>query len=613
MRRPVLVIATLALASCASDPPGAPATTSPPTVAAPASARPGYDLRVAALPARPAGAAFATAGEEHALVWRNHAQPAPAGWVLRRALASPPIVAGAGAPPLPARVLEVHAAYRRWCAGTAWPGDQVLLASAGGLHLPGALACDPPPPAASGGRPRVLFPASASRSRRRRPGQTRRPDFGAVTVKPCRSSRFLPLVEPPREGVFGLIQRACQTCPKAAWGLATARRGAIPSGWKPSMVPRPDGGRKRSGRVKTPPLTSIANRPPRRKISPGFTGFSALHRLAAMLAMLLWSLSASLAAAAEAPLAARFFGRGADGWFWYETLPPPPPPEAAEPAEPPPPAVAAAPVLPAGPPPLTAAWFRQELERYRDAAIDQPTPLNVRAYLYLQKVMLDKADAFAQASRQAAAGDPYLDAVTERPLSPFAANATSAEATARRAVVLRELAGVSGLLLFVDGQCGVCVRQAQVLLAAQRQYGLALLTVSLDGAAPPGLELPLRPDTGQAARLGVVGTPALFLMRPPDAILPLAQGALDLDTLAERIVAQAHQAGWVDAATYAATRPVRQPFAVPGAGDLESAALDDPALLVASLRERLGLADSAPSDLAPFELPPSEPTPPALA
>ena len=234
----------------------------------------------------------------------------------------------------------------------------------------------------------------------------------------------------------------------------------------------------------------------------------------------------------------------------------------------------------------------------------------MRAYLYLQKVMLDKADAFAQASRQAAAGDPYLDAVTERPLSPFAANATSAEATARRAAVLRELAGVSGLLLFVDGQCGVCVRQAQVLVAAQRQYGLALLTVSLDGAAPPGLELPLRPDTGQAARLGVVGTPALFLMRPPDAILPLAQGALDLDTLAERIVAQARQAGWVDAATYAATRPVRQPFAVPAAGDLEfggtrrsGAAGREPARAAGA--GRLGPVRPRP----PSSFRPSEPTP----
>ena len=147
------------------------------------------------------------------------------------------------------------------------------------------------------------------------------------------------------------------------------------------------------------------------------------------------------------------------------------------------------------------------MERFRDQAIDQPTPENVRAYLYLQKVMLDKADAFARTSQQVASADPYLDAITERPLSPFAANATSAEATARRGEVLHGLAESTGLLFVVDSACSVCVRQADVLVSAQRQYGFALLTVSLDGAALPGLALPVRPGQGQAKRLGVgVGT-----------------------------------------------------------------------------------------------------------
>src|SRR6476469_9792827 len=118
--------------------------------------------------------------------------------------------------------------------------------------------------------------------------------------------------------------------------------------------------------------------------------------------------------------------------------------------------------------------------------------------------MLDKADAFARTSQQVASADPYLDAITERPLSPFAANATSAEATARRGEVLRNLATSTGLLFIVEGSCSVCVRAADVLHSAQRQYGFALLTVSLDGEAPAGLQLPVRADTGQAKRLGVV-------------------------------------------------------------------------------------------------------------
>ena len=299
--------------------------------------------------------------------------------------------------------------------------------------------------------------------------------------------------------------------------------------------------------------------------------------------------------AAEAPPGGRFLDRGADGWFWYEALPePPPPPKKSElpKVEAAPPPVPAAPTTAPGPTPLSTAWFRLELDRFRDRAIDEPTPENVRAYLYLQKVMLDRADSFARVSQQVAAADPYLDAVTERPLSPFAANATSAEATARRGEVLHGLAESTGLLFVVDSACSVCVRQADVLVSAQRQYGFTLLTVSLDGAAPPGLALPIRPDQGQAKRLGVVGTPALFLMRPPDVILPLAQGALDLDTLTGRIVDQAHRAGWVDDAAYAATRAVRQPFAVPPPGTLEADELDDPERIVAGLRARLGLPEA---------------------
>ena len=313
-------------------------------------------------------------------------------------------------------------------------------------------------------------------------------------------------------------------------------------------------------------------------------------------------LTVSSASALELPVGNRFLGRGSDGWFWYETLPAPPPPEPA-PLPPPQPGGGSAAVEPAAPAPLTAAWFRLKLERYRDQAIDQPTPENVRAYLYLQKVMLDKADAFARTSQQVASADPYLDAITERPLSPFAANATSAEATARRGETLRELATSTGLLFVVDGRCGVCVRAADVLLSAQRQYGFTLLTVSLDGKAPVGLELPVRPDTGQARKLGVVGTPALFLMRPPDAILPLAQGALDLDTLTSRVVDQAHAAGWVDDAAYAATRAVRQPFAVPEPDSLATADLSDPARIVTSLRRQLGLPAALTPDLSEGDLP----------
>lgn len=145
MHRPLVPVLSLALIGCVTTPPVQPVPS--PAVAAMTAPLPSLDLRVASLPARPAGAAFAMAGEEHALV----RAPIPA--VMS---ATPP--SAAPGPSLAAHVLAVQAAYRRWCAGMALPGDTALLDRAGGTALPGTLACTPLPSAARG-QPRVLVPA----------------------------------------------------------------------------------------------------------------------------------------------------------------------------------------------------------------------------------------------------------------------------------------------------------------------------------------------------------------------------------------------------------------------------------------------------------------------
>ena len=145
MHRPLVLVLSLALLGCATTQPIQPMLS--PVVAPVTAPAPFPDLRVASLPARPAGAAFAMAGVEHALVRAALPAIAPA--------APMPAMAG---PPLAAHVLAVQAAYRRWCAGTTLPGDDALLSRAGGLRLPGAIACTPPSTAARG-QPRALVPA----------------------------------------------------------------------------------------------------------------------------------------------------------------------------------------------------------------------------------------------------------------------------------------------------------------------------------------------------------------------------------------------------------------------------------------------------------------------
>ena len=144
MSRSSLLVLCLALAGCTAAPPAPPPQVQ---AAAPPLPRPAvpFDAKIEALPVRPAGAALAVASQEHALVrQRPGLQPA-----ARSATAS----SAAAGEPLSARVLAVQAAYRRWCAGELLPGDGPLLAEAGGVRLPGAIACAPPPL----GQPRALI------------------------------------------------------------------------------------------------------------------------------------------------------------------------------------------------------------------------------------------------------------------------------------------------------------------------------------------------------------------------------------------------------------------------------------------------------------------------
>jgi conjugal transfer pilus assembly protein TraF len=284
--------------------------------------------------------------------------------------------------------------------------------------------------------------------------------------------------------------------------------------------------------------------------------------------------------------AAGFYFREQEGWFWYEREPeqppapePPPPPEPTAPPQSP-----LAETAPEGPKPLSAQWLREHLGAYRDAAIDAPTPENVALYLYLQRVALDKSSRFAAATQRAVQRDPYLDENTQRPTATFAANLTNRQAGEQRDAALARIAERAGVLFFFRSDCPYFEAQAPLLRLLEDRFGFAVLPVSLDGAPLPGGEFPeFRQDRGQAEALGVVSTPALFLVRPPDAVVPLAQGLLSFAQLEERIVLAAAESGWIGPDEHSRTRPVTADLTL-DAGALPAALPDDPGALLAALR-----------------------------
>lgn len=96
------------------------------------------------------------------------------------------------------------------------------------------------------------------------------------------------------------------------------------------------------------------------------------------------------------------------------------------------------------------AWIKKNLPVYRDRAIDNPTDSNVQAYYYLQRVMMDKASQFSEASSRVIMKDPFLDEDSRRPVATYAANALNREVTSNKDKVLRSLGNKVGLFFFLN-------------------------------------------------------------------------------------------------------------------------------------------------------------------
>lgn len=308
-----------------------------------------------------------------------------------------------------------------------------------------------------------------------------------------------------------------------------------------------------------------------------------------LLIILTLSLCASLSFASEK----NFFERKAEGWFWYKDPPEPKEPEKKlEPKPVPPPAPkneptpAPAPIEPA---PFSAEWITANQPKYLSRALDEPTPENVAAYYYLQRVMMDKSQRFADASQAVVFGDPFLDESVRRPIATFGAAQSSRESHAETNALLSKLGQDIGIWFFFQSNCSYCEKQVDVQEMLEKAYGIKTYAISLDGKPLASGKYPnYVVDQGQSRQLDVVQTPAMFLAKPSTGELaPLGQGMLALDELKKRILIASSSAGWISEKMFDKTRPARGPL-------LDSAPLQnyqdnqqDPNKIIEVLRQQL--------------------------
>lgn len=283
----------------------------------------------------------------------------------------------------------------------------------------------------------------------------------------------------------------------------------------------------------------------------------------------------------EEPARARFLDGKSDGWFWYkdpkDLLPPPPPKPASAPA-------AAAKPEPQGPAPFSAKWLQENMPRLMERAIDDPTTENVEAYMYAQRVAMDKSQVYAEKTRAVVAADPFLDENNRVPLSTYAKPAFLKGAEKGHAEALKHLAGVGGIWVFFDSKCNFCAPQIYSVQELARKHGFIAKFISMDGAGVPSLPK-FEKDAGHARLLNVKLTPTTVLVVPPNNYYVVSQGMMAESQLADRLVLAADSANLLPPDVAKKVRTYDR--GVLTADDVKQGASDDPKTWVQYLKDRL--------------------------
>lgn len=257
----------------------------------------------------------------------------------------------------------------------------------------------------------------------------------------------------------------------------------------------------------------------------------------------------------------RFINRKAEGWFWYETAP-----EEPEPVVEPEPEIVAIeqtaepapePTAKQGPAPLSAAWFRKNLGKYKDAAWDNPTLENLQAYLYLQRFAMDRSEQFADVAEMAVTGNPLLDEMSRRPTATFGSQKVDQVAGRLRDEAVSKLAESVGVFFFYDEEDEYSTAMAP-LVKLLEMSNFTIMAISESGEPIPGHEhdFNYRADAGHAEQLGITTLPALFLASPEGQFASIGQGLMSMTDMTNRMLVVAKREGWITDEQFNKTKPL---------------------------------------------------------
>ena len=235
--------------------------------------------------------------------------------------------------------------------------------------------------------------------------------------------------------------------------------------------------------------------------------------------------------------------------------------------------------------PYSVAWLKKQMPILIERALDNPTKENVGAYYYVQRVLLDKGQNFAEKAREVTSTDPLLDETNRIPLSTLGAGLFGRLELKAHNEALKYLTQKGAIWLFYSSTCDYCSSQIRTVKDVAKKYGFIVKYIAVDGKSLPGIEDEFIKDTGQAKALKLTITPTTIFAAPPTELMIVSQGLMSSEALEERMIIAANSQKIFPPEMVKDLN--RHNRGVLDSEDMKDGATDDPVELINNLRKKL--------------------------
>lgn len=203
--------------------------------------------------------------------------------------------------------------------------------------------------------------------------------------------------------------------------------------------------------------------------------------------------------------------------------------------------------------PMSSAWIKENLPDFRRTAADDPTPTNVLAMMYMEKMLRDRGKALGVAAKRYSQLDPYLDASHKSSSTSKRSLYDRKKFHERKFEVANQLLKSKkiGLWIFYNSKkCDLCDPAFRLFEGFIKENDTPAILIATDGKAPTSKylkDLPIKYDDKLVKKYNITEFPTIFAYNlESKEFVQIARGMVTKSDFVDRLISAASFSGWID-------------------------------------------------------------------